>query len=185
MIWIVSCLLLILPQPISEEVKQFAEEAGKQVNEEAAAFLKDIYERAAFDAPARCKKCLPSSATAQIQTYNLMVFMSFSVPLESWKEWSHSLDRMGGVFILRGLPGNSFQTFAQKVKELRDAGVHTPISVDPESYEKYRIQSVPSIVLLEGEKHDRVAGNVRMETVLRIFVEKGDTKGVCPTLDKF
>lgn len=171
MIWIFSSLLLTL-SPLSEEVTQFAEEAGKRIDEEAATFLKGLYDQAAFDVPAKCKKCLPSSTSVQLQTYNLMVFISFSVPLESWKEWSQALENRRGVFVLRGLPGNSFQTFAQKVKELRDAGVYAPISIDPESYEKYSIQSVPTVVRLDGEQWDKISGNIRLETVLRIFAEK-------------
>lgn len=169
MSWIISWLLLILPPSISEEVKQFSENAGKQVDEEALSFLKDLYERAASDVPEKCKKCLPSPTSVQLPTYNLMVFMSFSVPLESWKDWSYSLEKMEGVFVLRGLPGNSFQAFAQKIKELRNAGVNAPISIDPEAYEKYGIEVVPSIVIIEGEQYDKISGNIRMERAFSLF----------------
>ncbi len=170
--WIISCFLLTLPPSISEEVKQFSEKAGKQLDEDALIFLKDLYDQASSDAPAKCKKCLPSLTSAQLPTYELMVFMSFSVPLESWKDWSQSLEKVGGIFVLRGLPDNSFRIFAQKVKELRKDGVNVPIYIDPEAYEKYEIQGVPSTVLLDGEKYDKMTGNIHLEAILRAFKQK-------------
>lgn len=167
MIWVIACCLMALPPP-SEEVAQFVEEAGQQIDEEAAAFLKNLYEQVIPESP--CKKCLPSQAGVQ-PTYNLMVFMSFSVPLESWKDWSYALESRGGAFVLRGLPGNSFQILDQKIKELRDAGVHAPIYVDPEVYGKYEVEVVPSIVFVEGAKFRKITGNVRMEKIFDLFLD--------------
>jgi conjugal transfer pilus assembly protein TrbC len=165
-IWVVSCLLLTLP-PLSEEIAQFSEEAGKRIDEEAAAFLKNLYQQTTPESP--CKKCLP--LTSVQPAYNLMVFMSFSVPLESWKDWSYALERRGGVFVLRGLPENSFQTLAQKVKELRDAGINAPIYIDPDACERYRIEMVPSIVFAEGEKFHKIVGNIRMEKAFDLLAD--------------
>ncbi len=175
MSWVISYFLLTLTPSISEEVKRFSEQAGKQVDEEALTFLKDLYTQAPPDSPIKCKKCVAPPIGAHSSSYNLMTFMSFSVPLESWKEWSKSLEKIGGVFVLRGLPGNSFQIFAQKIKELRNAGINAPIYVDPEAYHKYGIQAVPTTVLLDGEKYDKITGNIHLEAALRAFKEKGSS----------
>jgi len=166
---IISCMLLILAASISEDVQKSSDEAAKLVDEEAVTFLKGLYDQTSSDGPLKCKKCLSSLGSAQTTTYNLMVFMSFSIPLESWKDWSQSLEREGGVFVLRGLPGNSFHTFAQKVKELRNAGVKSPIRIDPEAYDQYEIKEVPCTVLLDGDAYDKMTGNIHLEAALRTF----------------
>ncbi len=176
MSWLVPSLLLILTLSISEEAKQFAEQAGKQADEEAFLFLKSLYEQEPAKNSPKCKNCPSVSENFQPSRYNLLVFMSFSVPLESWKEWSQSLEKAGGILVLRGLPGNSFLAFSQKIKELRDAGVTAPICIDPEAYGRYGVQEVPTTVLLNGEKYNKIAGNIYLETVLKIFKEKGPTE---------
>src|SRR5579863_4497695 len=57
-----------------------------QADKEAQAFLKSLY------TATECKKCIPPSND------KLLVFISFSMPLESWKEWSYSLEKEGGIF---------------------------------------------------------------------------------------
>jgi conjugal transfer pilus assembly protein TrbC len=98
-----------------------------------------------------------------------MVFISFSVPIESWKDWSQTLEKNGGVFILRGLPGNSFRLFAKKVIALRKAGVRAPIRIDPEAYEKYAIEAVPTIVVSTDAGYNKIVGNASPDWVLAMF----------------
>ena len=44
----------------------------------------------------------------------LYIFISFSVPLESWIDLSLELDKAGGSFVLNGIPNHSFSEFALK-----------------------------------------------------------------------
>ena len=169
MSWILPCFLLALSLSIPEEVKQLSEESWKQVDEEAAAFLKGLYDDAQSKNPVKCKKCTSSPESSQLQSYKLMVFISFSVPLESWKDWSESLEKTGGIFVIRGLPGNSFRLFSEKVMELKKAGVNAPISIDPELYEEYEVKAVPTVVRVKGEEYDKISGNVHLEAALKIF----------------
>ena len=104
-----------------------------------------------------------------------MVFISFSVPEASWKEHSQILEQLGGVFILRGLPDNSFSEFARKVKHLREAGINAPILIDDEAFAKYRIHHAPTIVLKNGQIHDKVTGNLQIPEALTIFARHGQT----------
>ena len=113
----------------------------------------------------KCRNC------TQPAGQNLMVFISFSVPMESWKEWSVGMEKSGGTFVLRGLPDNSFQLFSKKVTELRKEGVKAPIVIDPEAYSKYGIEAVPAVVQLDGQKYDKMSGNIRLEEVLRRFAQ--------------
>ena len=104
--------------------------------------------------------------------------MSFSVPIESWKDLSSQLEQTGGSFVLRGLPENSVKSFLKQISSLREAGVHAPILIDPEAFEKYAIKAVPTIVLINGEECDKMTGNIPVKTVLRSFAEKGTVKEI-------
>ena len=167
--WILASL--ICSSSVSQEVKEFVEETDKQLHDEALRFLKRLHEEASSD-PRDCAKCSQQFA---VPDHKLMVFISFSVPLESWKEWSHALEKFGGIFVLKGIPENSFQVFLKKVIELRMAGVNAPIYIDPESYEKFKIEAVPAVVALDGMKYDKVAGNTHLDATLKLFNEKGVT----------
>jgi type-F conjugative transfer system pilin assembly protein TrbC len=134
-------------------------------------FLQNLLEKK--EAP--CATCISGpSAQEQPQGKNLMVFMSFSVPLGSWKDLSDQLEKTEGIFIVRGIPDDSFERLAEKIVELRAAEVFASIEIDPESFEKYGIQSVPAFVLKEGEHSDQISGNLRLDAALREIAEKGD-----------
>lgn len=118
--------------------------------------------------------------------HDMLVFTSFSVPIATWKEHSYVLQKIKGAFVLRGLPNNSFEELSSHILELRKAGVQAEILLDPESFERFEIQSVPSILLQKKDPHDqvvyekivcdKVAGNIPIVSALTLFSEKGDTK---------
>jgi conjugal transfer pilus assembly protein TrbC len=110
--------------------------------------------------------------------------MSFSVPLESWKSYCAIMARTGGTFVLRGIPKHSFPALIQKVKELREAGVLAPIDIDPSLFEEFGIDSVPAVVISEGDKHDKILGNFQLNASLEEAAESGDTKQLSLTLFK-
>jgi conjugal transfer pilus assembly protein TraW len=123
------------------------------------------------------KKCSTRAWIPDESTFSdnprLFIFISFSVPVESWRDLSCELDKAGGVFIVNGIPNNSFQEFAVKVKELRQKGIDTPIQIDPLSFEKYGIEHVPAIVLDAGHAFDKIYGNVRLSIALDLMAESG------------
>ena len=115
--------------------------------------------------------CLTCRSENPVQEESsLKVFMSFSVPIESWKDISTQLEETDGVFVLRGVPNNSFEEFAVKLMNLREAGVRAPIDLDPEAFETYAIDSVPAFVF----KGNKITGNLRCDAALREIREKGD-----------
>jgi len=117
------------------------------------------------------KACPTCSLQEASEESHLMVFISFSVPVESWKDLSLQLEKTEGRFLLRGLPGNSFEELTKKIFEMRAAGVNAPIDIDPDRFEKYGIDAVPAIVLENGETFDRIVGNIRLDAALRLFAE--------------
>jgi len=119
-----------------------------------------------------CPNCtqIPSDPDSS----DLMIFMSLSVPLESWKDLSSQLEQTGGRFLLRGFPDDSMERLAEKILELKADGIHAPIDIDPDAFEWYGIDIVPAIVLANEKRFDRIFGNIRLDAAMRIFAEQGD-----------
>lgn len=179
-------MVLISFQSYGNEVEDFLQSIPQPSMAEAISFI----EKTADPLPNNEKKCSFNAPLSEFVSFReeskqkLLLFTSFSVPLESWKEHSIFLEKTGGYFVLQGLPQNSFTALAQKMVELRKAGIRAEILLDPESFEKYEIHVVPSLVLDKGEQHDKVSGNLKISTALSLFAERGNTQKVAQQLLK-
>ena len=125
------------------------------------------------------KKC-PSGGCPEKNSidmkYQLLVFISFSMPEDSLLSFAKELQNYSGAFVIRGLPNNSFAAFFNKLNYLKEIGMDTPILIDPDSFEDYEVTRVPTIILREGETFDKITGNVLVSCALEKFTEKGDKK---------
>jgi type-F conjugative transfer system pilin assembly protein TrbC len=83
---------------------------------------------------------------AQVKRDNVIVFMSYSVPKAVWQSlWKEAEALKQPIqFVLRGLPGNSFQALAKKVM---DYGC--PAMIDPPLFERYNITAAPAFLVKE------------------------------------
>jgi type-F conjugative transfer system pilin assembly protein TrbC len=106
----------------------------------------------------------------------ICVFISISVPLESWKAHSKVLEKIGGSFVLKGMPKNSLKEFIKFVQSLKKKGINAPIKVDAADFENHQIKTVPSIVLTNRESSDKITGNIPIRNALEIFSSKGSLK---------
>jgi len=121
----------------------------------------------------------------QSEDATFLAFVSLSIPEASLKEMSKHLERIGGQFIFRGLPNNSFEDFLKVVMDFREKGILAPILVDPESFEEYGVTEVPTFVLtspsieilhaeglsrasedMPNRKYKKIVGNVSIPYVL-------------------
>lgn len=112
-----------------------------------------------------------------IDEKGILVFMSFSIPDQTWIELSKSLEGEDAVFVLRGIPENSFSELIKKVKGLKEKGVSTTIQINPKQFERYQVEHVPTFVKFSGEAFDKLSGNVSFSYFLSRVEEEGDTKG--------
>jgi conjugal transfer pilus assembly protein TrbC len=120
----------------------------------------------------KCFKSNNSHLETPSLSESLYIFISFSVPEESLKELSYGLEKTGGFFVIRGLPQNSFREFFEKTKSLKEKGILAPILVDPEAFEKFNIERVPTFALKNGESFEKYEGNIPLRDALRIFSER-------------
>jgi conjugal transfer pilus assembly protein TrbC len=113
----------------------------------------------------------------------IIVFVSFSMPDASLRQWLVQAAQMHASLVIRGLIHNSFKETLKKIKELlgdQKGGVQ----LDPNLFRKFNIQQVPAVVVVnqksnseffplpndEKNQHDGgvVYGDVSLEYALSI-----------------
>jgi conjugal transfer pilus assembly protein TrbC len=110
-------------------------------------------------------KCTNNTVADDIDS-PIYVLISFSVPTESWVNLSKEMEKVGGVFVLRGLPENSFKALSQKILLLNDLGVTIPIQINPKLFGEFDVKVVPTIIVRDGDKYDKISGNVSLSYAL-------------------
>lgn len=110
-------------------------------------------------------KCTNNSVDDDVDS-PIYVLISFSVPLESWVSLSKEMEKLGGVFVLRGAPENSFKTLSHKILSLNDFGVTAPIQIHPKLFSEFDVKVVPTIIVRNGDKFDKISGNISLSYAL-------------------
>ena len=111
-------------------------------------------------------KCLLNAPISLEPETSLYIFVSFSMPDDAWLLLSKEVEKTGGIFVLRGLPNNSFKQLAEKLYALRLNGVNATVQVDPRLFHKYNIEKVPSFVTVDENDFDKLSGNVTLAYAL-------------------
>jgi conjugal transfer pilus assembly protein TrbC len=106
----------------------------------------------------------------------LFVCMSFSLKDSLWIEFSKEMEKIGGIFVLRGIPENSFKELAERIFELQSKGVSVPIQIHPKLFQNYAVQLVPAIVVADEDAYDKISGNVTLKFALEKMAREGETK---------
>lgn len=97
----------------------------------------------------------------------LYAFVSMSMPENTLKEISQHVEPMGGSFVLRGFPGGTATEFAKKLIELRSIGIKADFQIDPDLFEDFQVEAVPTFVYVKGDAHKKIVGNVSVPWALR------------------
>ena len=121
-----------------------------------------------------CKNCGFASQSLD-ETAALYVFMSFSLEDKLWIQFSQELERIGGVFVVRGPPQNSFKELANRIFDLQEKGVNAPIQIHPTLFKECEVQLVPTIAVIEGHRYDKIAGNLSIKHALEKMGSQGET----------
>lgn len=107
----------------------------------------------------------------------LLVFVSFSMPMEALKSLGQQVNKAGGKLVFRGLAGGSFPATSKKMQEL---GVDALI--DPTLFESYQIKVCPVFVLSdkplqtveEKPSYDQLSGHVSLHHALDTLSRHGN-----------
>lgn len=88
------------------------------------------------------------------QSENLMIFASFTMPKESLKRLVHQANMLGASVIMRGFKDNTIKATALAIRELGEHGGN--VVINPNSFVKYQIQAVPTVVLTKAATQEQV-----------------------------
>lgn len=109
-----------------------------------------------------------------------LIFVSFSLDDNIIYNYAEEIRLYGGVMVFRGAFQNSILKTIAKLKKINEKGV--PAIIDPISFKKYDIQSVPTFVLAENACenctpiYDRLEGTVTLRYALESFAKDGSSK---------
>ena len=125
------------------------------------------------------------------QFAGLYIFVSTSMPKPLLKSYLQEANKYGGVLVLKGLPQGSFKELTKFVIDLTGNNgnlqdIAANIQIDDEAYEKFKIVSVPTIVLSKEDDYhpnqtaifqfDKMVGNVGVKYSLEEFSKSGELK---------
>ena len=109
------------------------------------------------------------------EKHSLLIFTSFSLEDSVWIRMAEEAGALRGIFVLNGLPNNSFVELSKRLLTLKKSGFDATVQIDPRLFEKYGIDRVPSYVVVEGEEYDKLSGCVSLDFALAKMAERGDT----------
>jgi type-F conjugative transfer system pilin assembly protein TrbC len=81
----------------------------------------------------------------------LLIFVSFSMPEQSLKLWAEQASRVGCPLLLQGFVDNDLTKTTAKTQSLFGQKANVEISIDPENFQKFNIDVVPAVVIVEPE----------------------------------
>ena len=113
----------------------------------------------------------------------VLIFMSLSVPPESWRQWAAQAERAGAPLVLRGLLGGEEGGLRETANEVgaRLDGHAVGVAIDPRLFRLFGVERVPAVVVVPGgvpacasrgcsqdppPPHDIVGGNIGLVAAL-------------------
>jgi conjugal transfer pilus assembly protein TrbC len=101
------------------------------------------------------------------------VFISLSMPKPSIKQLLEQSKELDAQVVLRGFINNSHKTTAEFMQDLVTTTQYGLI-VDPELFSKYKVTEVPTFVIADDGKYDKLSGNISWHEAIKIIKKRGD-----------
>ena len=132
---------------------------------------------------------IAGGAAGRSGSSEVLIFISLSVPVASWRQWAREAAGIGVPLVLRGvgeggLPGTAKQIGAR----LGDA--EAGVAIDPRLFRLFGVTRVPAVVVVPGgvppcrsrgcaddpaPPHDLVTGNIGLAAALEAVADEGDS----------
>ena len=118
------------------------------------------------------------------QSSPIIVFVSFSMPDASLKQWMRQAELIHAPVVVRGLVNNSFKETIKKMATFtRDN--HGGVQLDPTLFKRFQINQVPAVVVWKDagclpsqsciENYDVIYGDVELSYALKKVADQHDT----------
>jgi len=161
-------------QRIDEEAVQWLKGHLKERLANENLFTNPLREDLKDHSSKECQTCGSENLSLD-ESSTLYVFMSFSLEDQLWVQFSQELERVGGVFVVRGLPQNSFKELANRIFDLQKKGVNAPIQIHPILFRECDVLLVPTIAVVDGNRYDKISGNLSIKHALEKMSAHGET----------
>ena len=120
-----------------------------------------------------CKLILIMLWSGSANAVEYYVFISLSMPKPSIKQLLEQSKELDAQVVLRGFVNNSHRITAQIMQDLVTAAKYGLI-VDPELFSQYEVKQVPTFVVVDNDKYDKLAGNISWNEAINIIKKRGD-----------
>jgi conjugal transfer pilus assembly protein TrbC len=98
----------------------------------------------------------PAATTAKsVDTAELMIFVSFSMPKEALERIVLQSEKSGAVLVLRGLKGNSLTRMGEELASLVGKRNVTAI-IHPPAFKQFKVTQVPALVLARPSQATKI-----------------------------
>ena len=129
---------------------------------------------------------LPASLSGRARGPEVVVFMSLSAPVESWRQWSREAARIGTPLVLRGFGPEGLQAAVKRIGPYLDR--KGGAAIDPRLFRLFDVTAIPAVAVVPGgvppcrsrrclsdeaPPHDRVAGNIGLGAALEAVAAEG------------
>src|ERR1700677_3171971 len=127
-----------------------------------------------------------SYTTSNAVPGNVLIFISFSMPMESLQAWSEQAQKIHAPLIIRGLLNDSFVDTQKAVKQMTIHS-HGGVIIDPRLFQTYHITQVPAVLVRRSvvtticlpnqscwqpEEDEVVMGDVGLESALKAIAQE-------------
>ena len=109
------------------------------------------------------------STCSQNKKDGFYIFVSLSMPKNLLEQYDQIAKEIGAKLVLRGFKNNSFKDTIEVTQKLA-------MQIDPVAFKNFGITSVPSFVLSDNNKFDKLVGNASIKYALEQFENQGDLK---------
>ncbi|HIF3101943.1 TPA: type-F conjugative transfer system pilin assembly protein TrbC [Salmonella enterica] len=106
-----------------------------------------------------------------------LVFVSFSMPAEELKQRVKDAAQLNIPVVIRGMVNGDMRATANAVAGLVKESNTGGVQIDPTTFRKYNITAVPVLIVAcgnQGEKVDRLQGDLTLHQALKRVAEEGD-----------
>jgi len=107
-----------------------------------------------------------------------LYFVSFSIPEDGLKLMLPEAEKWAIPPLINGLIDNDFRKTVAAIFRLVRDNPQGGVQIDPRQFTRYGIKAVPALVVVCGDKHDTITGNIRLKTALERVASEGDCADV-------
>ena len=112
---------------------------------------------------------------------NLFIFASLSLTENTLIELAKQAKKYNGMIVFRGFKNGSFKEMVAALRNTVEKS-KSGVIIDPTLFTEYDVTVVPTFVVTDHKKHDKLSGNVTIDFALDKIAEQGELKTLAQQL---